>query len=59
MLGAHPLVIADDAALEDREIAFNRIGMPKAATDVFVDGVDDGSMAAILASLRDEVLTRD
>jgi len=44
MLRADMMVRAIDAALEDAEIVFGRVGMPEAAAHIFVDGMVDGAM---------------
>ena len=50
MFGAHPLIIAGDPTLEDREVALDGVGVPEAAAHIFLDRVSDGPVAAILAA---------
>lgn len=45
MLLADMVEGAIDAALEDREVAFNRIGVPEAAAQIFLDRMVDCAMA--------------
>jgi hypothetical protein len=46
VLGADVCVGADQAALEDREVALDRVGVPEATAHVLFDGVVDGAMPA-------------
>jgi hypothetical protein len=52
MLRAHVMVHADDAALEDAEEAFDRVGVPEVGAYVLLGRVIDGAMAGkLLADL--------
>ena len=48
VFGRNPLVVAGDPALEDREIIFDGVGVPKSAAHVFFNAVVDGSVPTVL-----------
>ncbi len=45
VFGRNPLVVAVDAALEDREIVFDRVRVEELASDIFLDRVVDCAVA--------------
>ena len=45
VFGRNPLIVAVDAALEDREVVFHRVRVPEFASDIFLDRVVHGAMA--------------
>jgi hypothetical protein len=44
VLGADVVIHAEDAALQDREVALDGVGMPEAAAHVFIDRMVDRAM---------------
>jgi hypothetical protein len=49
VIGANVVVDSNDAALEDAEIAFDRVCVPERGADIFLGGVVDGAVAVELA----------
>jgi hypothetical protein len=48
---ANPVLCADDAALEDGQIVFDRVCMPESGADIFLRAVVDRAVAAELATM--------
>src|SRR5207244_12929616 len=53
VLLADVVIGADDPAFQDREIPFDRVGVPEAPAHIFLDGMVDGAVPAELATNGD------